>query len=54
LEAVEKHDGNRWRYEASVDLDRTGPFGYTVRVLPVHDGLVDVAELGLVAVATGL
>jgi starch phosphorylase len=32
-------------------LDRPGPFGYTVRVLPRHDGLASPAELGLVALA---
>ena len=30
-------------------LDHTGPFGYTVRVVPHHGGLVSVAELGLQA-----
>mgnify|MGYP006207422537 CR=1 FL=1 len=29
-------------------LRRTGPFGYTVRVLPQHAGLANDAELGLV------
>jgi hypothetical protein len=32
-----------------VSLDATGPFGYTVRVLPRHEGLHDPAELGLQA-----
>ena len=30
-------------------LDRTGPFGYTVRVLPRHELLASPAELGVVA-----
>lgn len=30
-------------------LDRTGSFGYTVRVLPAHRLLADNADLGLVA-----
>ena len=46
---AEGYDGNRWRYEATVGLDDTGPFGYTVRVLPSHEGLHDPAELGLQA-----
>ncbi|WP_431042080.1 alpha-glucan family phosphorylase [Streptomyces sp. P1-3] len=37
-------------YEGPLALDRTGPFGYTVRVLPAHPLLADGAELGLVAV----
>lgn len=40
----------RWVYEGPLSLDRTGPFGYTVRILPSHRLLVSGAELGLVAV----
>ncbi|MFI1887008.1 alpha-glucan family phosphorylase [Streptomyces jumonjinensis] len=36
-------------YEGAVSLDRTGPFGYTVRVLPAHPLLAASAEPGLVA-----
>ncbi|KJS52896.1 glycogen phosphorylase [Streptomyces rubellomurinus subsp. indigoferus] len=39
----------RTRYEGSLELARTGPFGYTVRVLPAHPRLASPAELGLVA-----
>ncbi|MFF4186487.1 alpha-glucan family phosphorylase [Streptomyces sp. NPDC001691] len=39
----------RWMYEGPLALDRTGPFGYTVRVLPAHRHLATYAELGLVA-----
>ncbi|MFD8702877.1 alpha-glucan family phosphorylase [Kitasatospora sp. NPDC059648] len=39
----------RTRYEGSLELGRTGPFGYTVRVLPAHPRLASPAELGLVA-----
>ncbi|AUG79742.1 glycogen phosphorylase [Kitasatospora sp. MMS16-BH015] len=39
----------RHRYEGSLELSRTGPFGYTVRVLPAHELLASSAELGLVA-----
>ncbi|MFI6443004.1 alpha-glucan family phosphorylase [Kitasatospora sp. NPDC050543] len=39
----------RTRYEGSLELCRTGPFGYTVRVLPAHPLLAFPAELGLVA-----
>ncbi len=50
LEPSEQLDGHRWRYETQVELTHTGPFGYTVRVLPRHGGLVNAAELGLQAV----
>jgi starch phosphorylase len=36
-------------YEGPLALDRTGPFGYTVRILPSHRLLASGAELGLVA-----
>jgi starch phosphorylase len=38
---------NVWRYEGSVPLERRGPFGYTVRVLPHHPSLS--APLDLIA-----
>jgi starch phosphorylase len=50
LAPSESYEGHRWRYEATVTLDATGPFGYTVRVLPYYAGLTDPAELGLQAV----
>ncbi|MFF3765021.1 alpha-glucan family phosphorylase [Streptomyces sp. NPDC001922] len=40
----------RWLYEGPLALNRTGPFGYTVRILPAHPLLASGAELGLVAV----
>ncbi|MFC5721276.1 alpha-glucan family phosphorylase [Streptomyces gamaensis] len=48
-------DGRRI-YEGPLTLDRTGPFGYTVRILPAHPLLAGGAEMGLVALppeATG-
>jgi glycogen phosphorylase len=36
------------RYSGEVPLDRPGPFGYTVRVVPFHPLLGSRAELGLV------
>ncbi|MET9735290.1 alpha-glucan family phosphorylase [Streptomyces sp. NPDC006458] len=38
-----------WCYEGPLALDRTGPFGYTVRILPSHRLLASSAEPGLVA-----
>ncbi|MEU6353431.1 glycosyltransferase family 1 protein [Streptomyces sp. NPDC047072] len=40
----------RWLYEGPLSLDRTGPFGYTIRILPSHRLLASGAELGVVAV----
>ncbi|MFI1798499.1 alpha-glucan family phosphorylase [Streptomyces sp. NPDC020379] len=48
-------DGRRL-YEGPLTLDRTGPFGYTVRILPSHHLLASGAEMGLVTLpseATG-
>jgi starch phosphorylase len=49
LSHTEALEGGRHRYEGSLTLRRTGPFGYTVRVLPKGDHLANPAELGLVA-----
>lgn len=45
---TERPDG-RWTFGGTAALDRTGPFGYTVRVVPAHPGLANSAELGLQA-----
>ncbi|MFF0744054.1 alpha-glucan family phosphorylase [Streptomyces sp. NPDC004111] len=42
----------RWTYEGPLALDRTGPYGYTVRVLPTHPLLASGADLGLVTLPT--
>ncbi len=44
----------RWIYEGPLALDRTGPFGYTVRILPSHRLLASAQELGLVAMPSEL
>jgi len=36
------------RYSGELELAQPGPFGYTVRVLPLHPLLANRAELGLV------
>jgi starch phosphorylase len=51
LAVTETYDGGRYRFEGSLTLDRPGPLGYTVRVVPRHSGLVSVAELGVVSFA---
>jgi starch phosphorylase len=51
LTLVESYDGGRHRFDGDVALGRSGPFGYTVRVLPANPLLVAPAELGVVALA---
>ena len=47
MEPVEQFDQNRWKFQAQVPLDRNGPFGYTVRILPEHEHLITPVEMGL-------
>ena len=49
LHPVESYDGNRHRFDGEVTLDVSGPFGYTVRVVPRNPLLTSPAELGVVA-----
>ena len=49
LVVAESYEADGTASRATVTLDRTGPFGYTVRVLPTHELLASPAELGLVA-----
>jgi starch phosphorylase len=53
LDHAGTEETGRHRFVGSLPLGRTGPFGYTVRVLPQHPSLTDAAELGLVANASG-
>ena len=48
LKPVETINGST-RFEGDVPLERTGSFGYTVRVLPRNELLATPAELGVVA-----
>ncbi len=48
LTVAETYEAGRYRYEGSVALKQSGPFGYTTRVLPRHDLLASPAELGYV------
>ncbi|RIQ20215.1 alpha-glucan family phosphorylase [Jiangella rhizosphaerae] len=45
----ERLDNASFRFDGEVQLDRTGAFGYTVRIVPRHSLLGDGAELGLAA-----
>jgi starch phosphorylase len=49
LRLEESYEANRHRFDGRVQLATTGPFGYTVRVVPRNAHLASVAELGLVA-----
>jgi starch phosphorylase len=49
MSLVETYEGGRHRFDADVNIDQSGAFGYTVRVVPHNDALASVAELGLVA-----
>jgi starch phosphorylase len=53
LRLVESYESNRHRFDGDVQLATTGPFGYTVRVVPRNAHLASVAELGLVAQPAG-
>ncbi|KAJ8146251.1 hypothetical protein OY671_000658 [Metschnikowia pulcherrima] len=48
LALAETYEAGRYAFAGEVVLDASGPFGYTVRVVPTHDGLPSVAESGLV------
>jgi starch phosphorylase len=52
LTDVTEIEPGRYRFEGIVRLRRTGPFGYTVRVLPHVEGAASAAELGLVTNAS--
>jgi glycogen phosphorylase len=49
LTLAETYEAGRHRFEGRVTLDTTGPFGYTVRVLPRNEHLASPAELGRIA-----
>ncbi|HEX5861020.1 MAG TPA: alpha-glucan family phosphorylase, partial [Nocardioides sp.] len=50
LTPVESYEGGRHRFDGSVQLDRSGGFGYTVRIIPRNEFLISPAELGVVAI----
>ena len=49
LHVEETYEGDRYRFDGEVVLERSGPFGYTVRVVPRNDLLISNAEMGIVA-----
>jgi len=49
LALADTYEGGRYGFAGDLVLDASGPFGYSVRVVPRHEGLASVAEVGLVA-----
>jgi starch phosphorylase len=49
--AHDQTDGSRHWFTATLPLERTGAFGYTVRVLPHSERMANPAELGVVTSA---
>ena len=49
LPMAEAQADGTFRYDGAVSLERTGSFGYTVRVLPAHRLLANSAEMNLIA-----
>jgi starch phosphorylase len=47
----ESYDGGRFRFDGDLVLGDSGPFGYTVRVIPRNELLTSTAELGVIALA---
>jgi starch phosphorylase len=52
LESNDGASGSTTGFEGVVSLERSGAFGYTVRVVPSNPAMVHPAELGLVATAS--
>lgn len=48
LTHVAGYEGGRHRFEGHITLQRTGSFGYTVRVLPQHIGMATPVEMARV------
>ncbi|NQD90319.1 hypothetical protein HP499_21260, partial [Paenarthrobacter sp. CM16] len=49
LDSLEDLGGGRHLFHGSLVINRSGSFGYTVRVFPKHSALASKAELGLIA-----
>ncbi|WP_152188106.1 alpha-glucan family phosphorylase [Georgenia satyanarayanai] len=51
LELRETYEGGRYGYQGEVELEFSGSFGYSVRIVPTHERVAGTAELALVAAA---
>ncbi|MGN6160269.1 MAG: alpha-glucan family phosphorylase [Marmoricola sp.] len=47
LDQAEAYEGGRFRFDGHLKFDRTGPFGYSVRIVPRHRLLASSTEMGL-------
>jgi len=47
MEAVGEAGNSLWQYRKDLTLDCSGPFGYSVRIVPSNPGLASVDEMGL-------
>lgn len=48
LRHAESFGDGRHRFEGEVKIQHTGSFGYSVRILPYHEGLASLVEVGMV------
>ncbi len=53
LSLAESYEGGRHRFDGQIALSATGPFGYTVRILPKNAHLAGPAELGCITLPPG-
>ena len=53
LQHAEDYEAGRHRYVGDIKLERTGPFGYTTRIVPRHRLLATASELGLATLPQG-
>ena len=44
----ENKDEHRYQYEAVIDLNNGGKFGYTFRVMPKHEMLTEPENMNLI------
>ena len=51
LQLTETYEGGRYGYHGEVELEFSGSFGYSVRIVPTHELLAGTAELALVSAA---
>ena len=51
LQLTDTYEGGRYGYHGTVELELSGPFGYSVRIVPTHEHVAGPTELGLTALA---
>ncbi len=45
---TKRSSGGKYKYEGEINCVKTGKFGFTLRILPAHDLLINKFELGLI------